>query len=141
MKQIIVTIFCLLFFYSTDAQQLIDLCGIDNAAIIDTSEAEFLNDYYRDRGSFDFSAKKIAFVTGGGASIISSKNEFFNHVKQWKDNHNTTIETRLVVLNSQEKEMSGGYDAIILFWVKFFSKGQRQKILGRLGAGEVPANQ
>ncbi|MDD4848707.1 MAG: hypothetical protein PHR53_08095 [Bacteroidales bacterium] len=136
MKQIVFVFLLSILFQSVNAQEIIDSCGMNNDALMNSYEANFLNDYYRDKGQFDFSDKKIAFITGGGGAIISSKSEYFNHVKQWKNNHNTTIETKLIVLNLNEKELSGGYDAIVLFWVKFFPKGQKQKILQRLGSGE-----
>lgn len=136
MKQLFTAFVLMFFLYSVNAQQIIEHCGLDNDAKLNNDEAQFLNNYYKDRGAFDFSEKKLAFITGGGGAIISSKSEYFSHVKQWKDNHNTTIETKLVVLTSEEKESSGGYDAIILFWVKFFPKSQKQKIILRLGSGE-----
>lgn len=134
MKHFLTSILFFVSVYFMNAQSVIDSCGLDNHSKISAYEASFLNDYYRERNTFDFSDKTIAFITGGGGSIISSKSEYFNHVKQWKENHNTTIETKLVVLTDEEKRTSGGYDAIVLFWVKIFTKNQRAKMVVRLGA-------
>ncbi len=109
-------------------KQEIENCGQDNNSLLNNQEAIFLNKYIENRNDFDFNNKKILFVTGSGGEIITSKSEFFNSVKEWREKYCDKIQTSLVILSVEETELYE-YDAIVLYWVKIFTPKVKNKIL------------
>lgn len=104
-------------------------CGIDNKPELTDKEAIFFSEYLKvpaQKNGFDFINKKILFVTGSNGSTVGSKIDYFNDVRDWKNNYNDKIATYLVVLDKEEAQ-EYGYDAIITYWVKIFINSQKQK--------------
>ena len=97
-------------------------------------ELMFLNTTLKSKGdTFDFANKRIAYVTGSsGGKIISKQDYFLTCVKPWTDK-GTTPQFFLVNLTNDERKKSGGYDALVLSWVKLFTDKQREKIIKQLG--------
>ena len=108
----------------------LEYCGQDNNTTLNSYEAIFLNNYIANIDNFDFNNRKILFVTGSGGSIISSKTDYFNNIKEWQEKYNTKVQTTLNTLSKEEHE-EYGYDAIILYWVKVFSPKTKNKVLER----------
>jgi hypothetical protein len=100
---------------------------------LNKQEAEILNSLLESsRDMFDFNGKKIVFVTGSSGSRILSKTDFFNTcVNPWIAKGDTP-QIFMVLLTQQEKEKSGGYDAIVLSWVKIFTDKQKKRIIEQL---------
>ena len=113
--------------------QQLDNCGQNNSSTINNDEARFLNLYLADvKNQFDFSLKKIGFVTGSSGSRIGTKNEYFNEIKKC-NLRNSKIATSFIAFTDDEKLKSGGYDAIITYWVKIsIGDKTKRKIVDKL---------
>lgn len=112
--------------FSLNAQNLLlDSCGINDQSILTKSEATFLNEYFKDnRDGFDFTSKKIIFVTGSAGKQIGTKKAYFATLKSYQQN-NLKISTHLIPFSEKEKKESNGYDAILSYWTKFFPKPKK----------------
>lgn len=101
--------------------------------MLNTQEAELLNSLLKQsRNTFDFHGKKIAFITGSSGSRILSKADFFNtSVNPWLKNGETP-QISMVKLTENEKNKSGGYDALVLSWVKVFTNKRKKKVIKQL---------
>ena len=130
MKKYITTIL-LLITLNVFGQNL-EECGIDDHLILTSSESEFLNKYMIDERSknFDFSKKKIIFITGSRGREFGTKSKYFNDIKKWNKN-GKKIATHIIELNEKEKIDSGGYDVIVTYWVKVLTKRSKRKIIKR----------
>jgi hypothetical protein len=133
----------ILFFFSLSVfGQNIDSCGIDNNSKLTSFESDFLNNYLKEsRDTFNFKEKKIIFVTYPSGNKIGTKVEYFTEIKNWdlkyKDNEGITesnkkIATTLITLTEKEKNDSGGYDAILTYWVKFLTNNQKKKVIKQI---------
>ncbi len=127
--KIFLVLICIVAYSFLGAQSL-DSCGLDNSSEISKHEAEFLNTYLSEqRGNFDFTGKKIAFVTGSSGSKMGTKSEYFKNIVQYKK-ENAKVVSSIVVLTEDEKQKSGGYDAVVSYWVKIIL--DRKKIIEKL---------
>ncbi len=119
----------LLIVISTDlfGQQLSE-CGMDDNPKLTKIEAEFLNEYINDEQhkDYDLTDKKIIFVTGNSGNLLGTKSAYFKQIKSRK---NDKIATWLIPLNKKEQIASGGYNAIITYWVKNLTKRRKRKII------------
>jgi hypothetical protein len=113
--------------------QIIDSALIDNNIKLNKYESDFLNDYLKaQRDTFDFSQKSIVFITGSSGSIIGNKKDYFEDINKWDKDYNSKIATSLIIFNDSEKEMSGGYDAILTYWVKLLTDKRKQKVIKQI---------
>jgi hypothetical protein len=113
--------------------QIIDSTLIDNNSSLSKYESDFLNDYLKElRDTFDFSQKRIVFITGSSGTIIGNKKDYFNDIIMWDKDYKSKIATSLVVFNANEREQSGGYDAILTYWVKLLTDKRKQKIINQI---------
>lgn len=114
--------------------QNLDSCGLDNQAILSQSEAAFLNEYFKgSKGDFDFSGKKIAFVTGSNGGTFGLKISYFDSVKEWISKNKGKIASDLIIFSNEEKINSGGYDAILTYWVMVqISEKKKTRLIERL---------
>ncbi len=104
-------------------------CGLDNQALISEPEAQFLNDFLKDRrDDFDFTDKKILFITGNSGHIISTKPDYFDSIRNRLDTDLFPVPSHLTLLTEEEKKATG-YDAILTYWVKRFTKRSKRKAL------------
>ena len=89
---------------------------------LDDNPTLILNSYLEEsRGSFNFIDKKVGFITGKTGKKPVSKSEYFNEtIKSWIDD-NKKPQIFMVKLSDKEKAQSGGYDILVLSWVKIFS--------------------
>ena len=94
--------------------QNIDSLGIDNNLLLNKYESEFLKNQLESE-SFDFTNKKVAYYLS--LVGLQTKKEFFIDSKKHTNNgHNLSLQ--IIVLNSEEKIETGGFDAIIVAWSK-----------------------
>lgn len=137
MRFLIIMAFCVLSI-SIFAQK-VENCGLDNNPQLTNIESTFLNTYFESNGfvdafgkrqniNFDFSDKKILFVGNSTGSGIMSKKAYFDQIKNRKETGDK-IQTDIYVLSEQEKVDSGGYDAFVTSYIKFFSKSSRRKVI------------
>jgi hypothetical protein len=110
-----------------------DSLGIDNNLTLNRQEINFLNTSLKNsRDTFDFTNKKIAFVTGSSGSKLISKQEYFlTCVRPWTDK-GSSPQIFFIRLTTQEKQKSNGYDAVVMSWVKLFTDKQRKRIIEQL---------
>ncbi len=128
MKYFLTTFFY--FFLISSYGQILDSCGIDNNPKLTIYESKYLNEYLKNqRDTFNLTGKQIIFVTGSGGSVIGEKKKYFSDIKEW-NNNNLRIATELVILTSEEKIESGGYDAILTYWVMILPN--KKKIIEKI---------
>ncbi|MBX2979737.1 MAG: hypothetical protein KF905_10615 [Flavobacteriales bacterium] len=98
-----------------------------------TQEAELLNSLLEGvRGTFDFEGKRIAFISGSMGKRVLSKDDYFeNYVTPWLSEGKVPY-IAMTILTKEEKNISGGYDALVLSWVKYFSARQKRRIIQQL---------
>ena len=122
----------LLFVTSLTFSQDPQKCGADNNSLLNTDEALFLNDYFKDeRDHFDFTGKKILIVGGPGASYLQSKDQYFKGIKESDPGR---ISTWLYPFTEEEKKQSGGYDAAVSYWTKV--EVNKKKVIRKIKNGK-----
>src|SRR5688500_16649987 len=99
MKPLLIILFSILFVSNLPGQfstanvigQTADSLGLDNNSTLNRQESILLNTLLKNsRDTFDFTNKKIVFVTGSSGNRLNSKSNFFkNHVKPWIDKGST----------------------------------------------------
>jgi hypothetical protein len=111
--------------------QTIDSLGLDNNPRLTKYEAEYFNNEFKDwRKEFDFTDKKVAFLTGSTANKHLTKTNYFNEVKsRLKDNYGMTHSALYL---TEEEKLKSGYDAIIVSWVKLLTDKRRRQIMTEL---------
>ena|SRR5690606_27000329 len=107
---------------------------MDNNSILNKSEVALLNSLLKEtRDSFDFTGMKVAFITGSKGRTIVSKSDYFqNSVIPWIEK-DSIPQIFMVKLTEEEKMKSGGYDVLILSWVKVFTPKTQEKVIKQLG--------
>jgi len=136
-----IIIFVIIFFASIKIySQNLDSLGVDNASSLNEFEAGYFNELFKDsKGNFSFNNANIIFVTNPSGNRLVSKNEYFNKlVKPWLINGDKP-QTSFRILSKEEKIKSGGYDVIVLSWVKIFTKKRQKKILKKAKKKKKPA--
>jgi hypothetical protein len=95
--------------------QMPDCLNADNSRLT-IQESGFLNSYQLlFSESYDFTDKKVAFYYSDG---FSQKQFFFNEANEYALINNT-VSIQLITLSESEKEITKGFDAIIVAWCKF----------------------
>src|SRR5690554_2254726 len=99
-----------------------DTLTIHHDEVLSEQEVILLNHLLKNlRDTFDFHGKKVAFITGSSGNRLLSKADYFNQIKPWLDAGDTP-QASIVLLTEEEKDKSGGYDVLVLSWVKVFSE-------------------
>jgi hypothetical protein len=107
--------------------------GSDDAPILTPREAHLLDSLLPEHpGPAALAGKRYAFVTGSTGHVLEPKSVFFQrHVLPW-----TTIGKQPVVawqpFTEPERRASGGYDGLILVWVKYLGPKQRNTLMREL---------
>jgi len=97
-----------------------DKMGVDDDSYLNKFESDYFNFIFQDaRGDFDFTGKKIGFVTGNEKSIVS-KQDYFNIEKSRKEIGYDRSQQYFRLFNKSKKEASGGYEGVVVYWVKAF---------------------
>lgn len=96
-------------------------------------EAQRLNTLLdRSRGTFDFHGKRAAFITSSAGNRILSKADYFRDGTSDSLADDQVPQISIVELTRDEKNRSGGYDVLVLCYVKVFTDRQKRRIIERL---------
>lgn len=90
--------------------------GLNDSPVLTEQEGQFLDSLLRvQRGRFEFTTKRIAFLYGGSTgNALQPKSAFFHqNVLPWTITGRTPA-LLLVNLTETEKKVSGGYDAMVV---------------------------
>lgn len=135
MRQLII-IFTLLTNVCIGQEVLIDSCGTDSSATLNQYEVLYFNQSLekpRMRSNFDFQNKKIGFAYGNFGKDVISKKEYFDRWGKEYYKNDSHVGNQLIILTEDEKEQSGGFDAIIISWSKILVSGRhRDKLIEKL---------
>lgn len=123
----------ILFWTFTLTAQNYDRIGTDDHPVLNKEEVKLLNSLLQEtRDTFDFMDKKVAFITGSNGRTITPKSNYFkSSVLPWVED-GTRPQISMVKLSKDEKEKSGGYDVLVLSWVKVYTKRAHRKALNTL---------
>lgn len=114
----------------------LEQCGKDNDPLLSQSESRYLNVlFFARRHKYNFNNKTLAFVTGSRRKTISGKQAYFT-AKQQNFQNIGLNNTRFFIFNENEKQQSGGYDAVIFYSSKLLVT---KKGLLKLLHKQVPA--
>lgn len=98
----------------TDLLSHIEKMGVDSSLILNEYEGRYLNFIFKiDVQDFNLVGKKIGY---------GSKIGFFKDEKEWfyRGEKSGVGGTTLYIFDAAQKVESGGYDAAIVYWSKFF---------------------
>lgn len=119
-------------------------CGLDDNPILNDYEAAYFNDVFKSsKGDFDFRGKMVGFYKGPSGNTRSTKSDYFSGLDGGNGAENNRHlwqagGTQLLMLTDEEKELSGGYDVILVSWSKLRKEGKsRMKLVRRL-KGTLP---
>jgi hypothetical protein len=114
-------------------------CGLDQELELNEFEAKYFNEALSGGAiNFDFADKVVAFYIGTSATTRSSKKQYFDVTKRVAKSDvassSTETPTQFMMLTKEEKEISGGYDVILVYWSKL-PRGQveRASLVKQLG--------
>lgn len=93
--------------------------GKDCSSILNKYESDYFNVIFKDKlKGFDLTGKKVGFFTGSNAGTLSNKQKYFEaEMKRFADK-SSIISSDLYLFNNEQKNESGGYDAVIVYWSK-----------------------
>jgi len=106
--------------------------GNDTIRTVNICENKFLNFYFqKNKGTFDFSGKKIAFFKGNIGTIKSTKKDFFEKIKQFVHQKGflPLSSEQLIIFNKDEVKETG-YDVVIISGSKKYLT--RKSVIKRL---------
>jgi hypothetical protein len=120
--------------WSVGQSIIIDSCGLDTNSKLNKYEAEYFNTSLGEqRGIFTFEDKKIAFACDNSGHSLINKKEYFDRWGRDYFKRNSHVADQLIILSKEEKETSGGFDAIIVSWSKVgINEKCKQKIIRRV---------
>lgn len=102
-----------------------DSLGVNDSPFLNMAELNLLNaQLANQRKEFDFTGKRVAFISGKNGSEIISKSSYFGNRRR----------TGMMILSMEEKIQSGGFDALVFNSVILFTKRQKRKTLQKLRA-------
>lgn len=109
----------------------------DKEDILSIQEADLLNSLIKQsQDTFDFHKKKVAFITGSNGGRILTKAEYFQTcINPWKE-EGEIPQVLIIELTAEEKRKSGGYDALVLSWVKVFTDKRKGKVIKQLSVNQ-----
>jgi hypothetical protein len=110
-------------------------CGLDDNPVLTDVESEFLKIYFGQEDNENLeSGTKILFLTGTNGATLGSKSEYFDAIEE-RFETGIAISHGIIALTEEEKTLSG-HDAIITYWVKVITEGQKRKMLREAGGHE-----
>jgi hypothetical protein len=97
----------------------LDDMGISTSSLLNSYESEYFNIIFKNaRNTFDFKDKKVGFITGSSGKTQSNKKQYFDLERDRFHRKYTPSGGTLYIFNEVQKEESGGYDAVIVYWSK-----------------------
>ncbi|MEQ8623427.1 MAG: hypothetical protein RJQ00_13970 [Vicingaceae bacterium] len=131
MKQILI-ILTLLTNVCIGQEIVIDSCGIDNSITLNQYEVDYFNQILEkqiNRADFDFQNKKVGFAYGIFGKVLITKKEYFDRWGKEYFLNDSQVANQLILFTKEEKNESGGYDAIIVSWSKTGVYGKHKENL------------
>lgn len=109
----------------------------DKEDILSIQEADLLNSLIKQsQDTFDFHKKKVAFIIGSNGGRILTKAEYFQTcINPWIE-EGEIPQVLIIELTAEEKRKSGGYDALVLSWVKVFTDKRKGKVIKQLSVNQ-----
>jgi hypothetical protein len=105
--------------FPKEVLEQMDKMGIDDCLFLTELESSYFNIlFHNDRKDFDFTAKKVAFITGSSGKTFGSKKEYFKGERTSLQRNSSPTPVQLLVFDATQKSESGGYDAAIVYWSK-----------------------
>ena len=106
---------------SNDTMEQTDKVETDDNLLLNEIESTYLNRIFEaTRKDFDFTNKKVAFLTGSLGKTMSSKEHYFDMHEKHSTNANYPCDNgTLYTFNAVQKSESDGYDDVIVYWNKF----------------------
>ena len=93
--------------------------GVNDSLLLNLQESLYFNCIFeKSRNNFDFTGKRIGFISGSSGKIKSNKRKYFEKEKDRYIHNYTPNGGILYIFNEEEKKKSGGYDAAIVYWSK-----------------------
>lgn len=94
--------------------------GNNDSLWLNYHESLYLNFIFENsRKDFDFSKKKIGFISGSSGCVKRKKRDYFKQEKDRYIHNYKPTGGMLYVFDEEQKEKAGGYDAAIVYWCKF----------------------
>jgi len=111
-----------------------DSLGHDDNPMLNEMEARYFNiQTLHYRGEFDFSGKKVGLFMEKNGKHMVRKKEYFDN---WAREHLSKKDfgkNQLFILSEEEKELSQGFDAIIVSWSdKQITEKRKQHLVRKL---------
>lgn len=133
-RSVICTTFFLLSNSPGIAQLNPDSLGLNDNPLLNDMEARYFNiQTLHYRGEFDFSSKKVGLFMEKNGKHMVSKKEYFDNWAREHLNKKDFGQNQLFVLSKEEKELSNGFDAIIVSWSdKKISEKRKQHLVRKL---------
>ena len=101
---------------SKDILDCLTEVGKDAVSTLNVCESKYLNcRFQKDKNTFDFYSKKVAFFKGNAGTIKSTKKDFFDKEKSFIEIKGffPTGSAQLIIFNDDEVRQVG-YDAVIV---------------------------
>ena len=120
--------------------------GSDDSPILTLREAQLLDSIFAARelqyehpglapGTAALAGKRYAFVTGSSGHVLEPKSVFFHrHIFPWLTDKRLPA-VKWVPFTEAESRASGGYDGVMLVWVKLFLPKRRNALIRQLNEG------
>lgn len=123
-------LFLFFFVYFVSDGQNPDTINILNKIPLTATEATQLTKMFSPHDTdYLFKGKILAYVGGSTGNCIISKNDFFTNFVFPVINKEKKNVCSLLILTKEEKQESGGFDAIILTPVKVYSDYYKKKTI------------
>lgn len=135
MKSSFIILLASLLIHLTSFSQttIIDSCGLNNDAALNSNEVLYFNEAFKERSvaeHFNFQDKRILFTSGNWAAMSSSKQHFFESSGKSRYVDGTFPSMQLIVLTGAEKKQFDNHDAILVTWSKLpVSEKNRKKFI------------
>ncbi len=131
MKKLIALFLILTSFFIHAQSFNLENCGQDQSPLLNKDEGAYFNHFFSNRkGDLDFQDKKAAFVSGSSGKTILDKTYYFHRLGDETEKHEWQAGgTQLLLLSSEEKELSGGYDVVFVYWSKLPCVDKRRENL------------
>jgi len=107
--------------------------GKANDSALNDCEGKILNyKFFRHRGSFDFTGKRVAFFSGNTGTVRRSPKDYFEGTKRSYEKWGIVFRAKYdyIVFFDEEEAKQTGYDAVIIWGSKKpLTKGRARALL------------
>ena len=94
--------------------------GVDDSSLLNHYESVYLNFIFeKTRNDFDFTNKRIGFITGSSGKNKSDKISYFKLEKDRYYRNYFPNGGTLYIFDEVQRRETNGYDAAIVYWCKY----------------------